>query len=73
MLGKIIDHIMVTLIHLLSHCHPKFDINVGISWEQNPIPIWGGMARPWLPMADPYANIGEYVFATLSANVEELV
>ena len=48
-------------------------MNVGISWEANPIPIWGDMVRSWLSITDPDAKIGEYVFATLSANVTRLV
>lgn len=67
--GKSIYHAMITLIHLMSHCHygirrecwhcmgTKFHSHMG----------WHGLR--WLPMADQDTKIGKYVFATLSTNV----
>lgn len=64
---------MVALPIFATHQHITITLFAFLSREANPIPILGGIVQPWLPMADIDANIGEYVFAALSTNVEGLV
>lgn len=48
-------------------------MNIDIAWKLNPIPNWGCMVRPGLPIANPDANSGEYEVDALSANFEAFI
>lgn len=72
-LGKYVHHIMVAFAHMLSHWYNKIYSECRHFLGTESHPNWGRMVKAGLPMSDPNANIGEYVFATLLVNVEGLV
>lgn len=73
LMGKRVNRIMVTFVHMLSYLHRIICSECWHRLGQNYIPSWGCMVRPGLPIANPDAKSGKYTFTALSANVERLI